>query len=271
MTCGQYQTMQEDIDIVSTTKLLELVHLQSGISFELPMQDVIRIGKPNDLIVPEVNVSSLPDTDIVSRQHAEIHRSENDYYLVDIGSVNGTYLNDELLRPKQRYLLKLGDKISLGKENKVAFVLQHKLQAPSSYLPASQTVFQPEAKKLVEQQTTHVDKTSKVVGLGLMVASIVVIAANTQVGLFVRIPGVVVCIVGAVFLLQRRFNHNLGWILIAFGLAIIMFTGNFFASVNLLAILCAVALFVAGYLLITTGKVYGYGVDSLPKPKFFKK
>ena len=78
-------------------------------------------------------------------------------------------------------------------------------------------------------------------------------------------------IVGAVFLLQRRFNRNLGWILIALGLAIITFTGNFFASVNLLAILCAAALFVAGYLLMTTGKIYGYGVDSLPKPKFFKK
>ncbi|BAZ13816.1 FHA domain-containing protein [Calothrix sp. NIES-4071] len=262
--------MQEDVDIVSTTKVL-LIHLQTNTSFELPDQDVIRIGKPNDLIVPEVNVSGLPDTDIVSRQHAEIHRSENDYYLVDNGSVNGTYLNDQLLEPKQRYLLKLGDNISLGKENKVSFVLQYKLQAPSNYQGASQTVFQPEAKKLVEQQKiTHVDKTSKVVGLALMVASIIVIGANTQVGFFVRIPGVLLCITGAVFLLQRRFNRNLGWILIALGLAIIMFTGNFFASVNLLAILCAAALFIAGYLLMTTGKVYGYGVDSLPKPNFKK-
>jgi pSer/pThr/pTyr-binding forkhead associated (FHA) protein len=266
--------MQEDVDIVNSTKLLELIHLQSNTSFELPDQDVIRIGKPNDLIVPEVNLSGLPDTDIVSRQHAEIHRSGDSYYLVDNGSVNGTYLNDELLKPKQRYLLRNGDKISLGKENKVAFVLQHKLQVPaSSHLPASQTVFQPEAQKLAQRhnQKTQVDRTSKFIGLGLMVASVVVFAANTQVGFFVRIPGVLLCIAGAVFLLQRRFNRNLGWILIGLGIATIIFTGNFFASVNLLAILCAVALFVAGYLLMTTGKVFGYGIDTLPKSKFFKK
>lgn len=266
--------MQEDIDIVSNLKLLELIHLKTNTSFELPSQDVIRIGKPNDLIVPEVNVSGLPDTDIVSRQHAEIHRSGDSYYIVDNGSVNGTYLNDELLAPKQRYLLKLGDTISLGKENKVAFVLQHKLQAPSSsYSLASQTVFQPEAKKLVQRQnqTTQVDKTSKFIGLASMVASVIVFAANTQVGFFVRIPGVLLCIAGAVFLLQRRFNRNLGWILIVLGIAIILFTGNFFASVNLLSIICAAILFVGGYLLMTTGKVFGYGIDSLPKPKFFKK
>ncbi|GJD21695.1 FHA domain-containing protein [Rivularia sp. IAM M-261] len=265
--------MQEDIDIVSNTKLLELVHLQTNTSFELPLQDVIRIGKPNDLIIPEVNVSGLPDTDIVSRQHAEIHRSEDSYYIVDNGSVNGTYLNDELLEPLRRYLLKLGDTISLGKENKVTFILQHKLQAPSStYLPASRTVFQPEAKKLVQNNhATQVDKTSKFIGLALMVASVIVFAANTQVGFFVRIPGVLLCISGAVFLLQRRFNRNFGWILIALGIGIIMFTGNLFASVNLLAILCAAALFVVGYLLMTTGKVFGYGIDALLKGKFFKK
>ncbi|MBW4605456.1 MAG: FHA domain-containing protein [Calothrix sp. FI2-JRJ7] len=266
--------MQEDIDIVSNTKLLELVHLQTNTSFELPLQDVIRIGKPNDLIIPEVNVSSLPDTDIVSRQHAEIHRSKDSYYIVDNGSVNGTYLNDELLEPLRRYLLKLGDTISLGKGNKVAFILQHKLQAPSSsYLPASRTVFQPEAKKLVQQQnqTTQVDKTSKFIGLALMVASVIVFAANTQVGLFVRIPGVLLCISGAVFLLQRRFNRNFGWVLIALGIGIIIFTGNLLASVNLLAIVCAAALFVVGYLLMRTGKVFGYGIDALLKGKFFKK
>jgi FHA domain len=259
------------LDIVSTTKLLELVHVQTNTSFELPMQDVIRIGKPNDLIVPEINVSHLPDTDIVSRQHAEIQFDANNYYLVDNASVNGTYLNGTLLKPKQRYLLHNGDTISLGKENKVSFILQHKLRAHGA-IPSSQTVFQPEAlQHQLQHNQTQVDKTSKLAGLILMVASIIVFAANTQVGFFIRIPGVVVCIAGAVFLFQRRFNRNLGWILIALGLGIIIFTGNFFASVNLLAILCAVALFVAGYLLTTTGKVFGYGLDSLPKSKFLKK
>jgi pSer/pThr/pTyr-binding forkhead associated (FHA) protein len=266
--------MQEDVNIVNSTKLLELIHLQTNTSFELPDQSVIHIGKPNDLIVPEINVSGLPDTDIVSRQHAEIHIVEDTCYLVDSNSANGTYLNDSRLEPGQRYILHNGDKISLGKENKVTFVLQHKLQVPaSSYFPASQTVFQPEAKKLVQQQNqaTQVDRVSKVIGLALIVASIIVFAANTQVGFFVRVPGVLLCIAGAALFLQRRFNHNFGWILIILGIATIVFTSNLFASVNLLAMLCAVVLFVVGYLLMTTGKVFGYGIDSLSKFKLLKK
>jgi pSer/pThr/pTyr-binding forkhead associated (FHA) protein len=263
--------MQEDIDTVSTTTNanLELFHVQSSTSFKLPEnQKVIRIGKPNDLIVPDVNISHLPERDIISRQHAEIHVEKGNYYLVDVGSANGTYLNHELLEPKKRYLLKLSDtpleslreRISLGKDDKISFIFQSQHSHSKTLVTSHPTRFQSE---VVKKSPTQVDKTSKIVGLALMVASIVIVAANTQVGIFIRIPGILLCVAGAVFLFQRRFNRTWGWILIALGIAVILFTGNVFASVNFLAILVSAALFVAGYQLMMTGKVLKYSLRSL--------
>ncbi|PAX53888.1 FHA domain-containing protein [Brunnivagina elsteri] len=261
--------MQEDIETVNNINLtLELLHVQSNRSFDLPAnQEVIRIGKPNELIVPDINLADLAGTDIVSRQHAEIQGDGNNYYLIDLGSVNGTYLNDVVLEPKKRYLLNLSDRISLGRENKVTLIFQHKQSSP---LKTSQTLFQPQVAK--QAQGNSIDKTSKVVGLALMVASIIIVAASTQVGIFVRIPGVLLCVAGTVFLFQRRFNRNWGWVLIALGAALILFTGNVFASINLLAIIASAALFVAGYKLMTTGKAFNHSLQDLRSlPKFLKK
>jgi pSer/pThr/pTyr-binding forkhead associated (FHA) protein len=265
--------MQEDIETVNNIDLtLELLHVQSNASFALPAnQELIRIGKPNELIVPDINLADLAGTDIVSRQHAEIQTDGNNYYLIDLGSVNGTYLNDVVLEPKKRYLLNLSDRISLGRENKVTLIFQHKQNSlQPEMVKTSQTVFQPQVAKKVHQNS--VDKTSKIVGLALMIAAIIIVAGNTQVGVFVRIPGVLLCVTGAVFLFQRRFNRNWGWVLIALGAALILFTGNVFASINLLAIIASAALFLAGYKLMTTGKAFNYSLQDLRSlPKFLKK
>ncbi|MEA5573099.1 FHA domain-containing protein [Calothrix sp. UHCC 0171] len=265
--------MQENIETTNNIDLgLELLHVQSNTSFDVPAnQPVIRIGKPNELIIPDINVSLFPGTDIVSRQHAEIQADGSNYYLVDLGSVNGTFLNDVLLEPKQRYLLSLGDRISLGKDNQVTLVFQYKQNSPpKQIMKTSQTVLQPQVAPKAPFRA--VDKTSKIVGLALMVASTIIVAANTHVGIFVRIPGVLLCIAGAVFLFQRRFNRNWGWVLIALGAALILFTGNVFASINLFAILASAALFVAGYQLMTTGKAFNYNLQDLRSlPKLFKK
>jgi pSer/pThr/pTyr-binding forkhead associated (FHA) protein len=148
--------MQEDIETVNNIDLtLELLHVQSNASFALPAnQELIRIGKPNELIVPDINLADLAGTDIVSRQHAEIQADGNNYYLIDLGSVNGTYLNDVVLEPKKRYLLNLSDRISLGRENKVTLIFQHQQSSPQTeMLKTSQTVFQPQVAKPVHQNS----------------------------------------------------------------------------------------------------------------------
>jgi pSer/pThr/pTyr-binding forkhead associated (FHA) protein len=60
-----------------------------------------------------------PDDDItVSRRHAEIRRLDDGYVIVDAGSLNGTYVNQERV---ERAALVHGDEIQIGKFRLVFF------------------------------------------------------------------------------------------------------------------------------------------------------
>ena len=53
----------------------------------------------------------------VSRRHAAILSVNNKFYLVDMKSTNGTFLNDEKLVPEERYELKDGDRVRIAFES----------------------------------------------------------------------------------------------------------------------------------------------------------
>ncbi len=247
--------------ILNTTLSLELFHLQTNTSLELPAISVIRIGKPNEQVPIDIDVSGLSNADAVSRLHAEIHLEGNSYYIEDLESTNGTFINNTKLIPKTRYQLNLGDKIDLGQASQVTFIFQEKQYRANIVSSANPTALQQENAE--NGKSNQIDRPSKFVGLALMVAGIIILTANTQVGLFVRIPGVLLCIAGVVVLMQQRIKRNFGWILIALGVAVMIFTGNVFASVNFLAILASSALLFAGYKLFSTGKVFNYSLRSL--------
>lgn len=102
-----------------------LLHLQSNTTLELSSNlDVIHIGKPNDRIPPDIDVSGFTDSDIVSRIHADIRVEGGTFYIEDVGSSNGTYVNNLPLRPGDRHRLRPGDRIALGKGDKVSFLFQ---------------------------------------------------------------------------------------------------------------------------------------------------
>jgi len=102
-----------------------LVHVQSDKQVELPQNlSVIHIGKPNDRIPPDVDVSGFPNSEIVSRIHADIRAEGDAYYIEDAGSSNGTYINNLPLLPGNRHRLRPGDRISLGKGDLVTFLFQ---------------------------------------------------------------------------------------------------------------------------------------------------
>jgi pSer/pThr/pTyr-binding forkhead associated (FHA) protein len=104
-------------------QLPKLLHIQSNTYIELPLHlPVIHIGKPNERIKPNIDVSKFPNADVVSRVHATIYIEGNTYFIEDAGSVNGTYLNHNLLVPKTRYSINIGDRIDLGKDNQVTFI-----------------------------------------------------------------------------------------------------------------------------------------------------
>jgi ribosomal protein L40E len=115
--------------IGSTTQLQQqtarLLHLQTSASLELPQSlTVIHLGKPNDRIPPDIDVSGFPDSEIVSRIHADIRLEGDAYYLEDVGSSNGTYINNVPLPMGNRHRLRPGDRIALGKGDKVTFLFQ---------------------------------------------------------------------------------------------------------------------------------------------------
>ncbi|MBU7584988.1 MAG: FHA domain-containing protein [Nostoc sp. TH1S01] len=102
-----------------------LVHIQSDREIELPQSlSVIHIGKPNDRIPPDIDVSGFSNSEIVSRIHADIRVEGDAFYVEDVGSSNGTYINNLPLLPGNRHRLRPGDRISLGKGDLVTFIFQ---------------------------------------------------------------------------------------------------------------------------------------------------
>ena len=102
----------------------QLLHLQTNTIIELPPLQVVHIGKPNETIAPDLDVSSFPCAEVVSRIHANIRLEGENYYIEDVGSANGTYINHNVLAKGNRHLLQTGDRIGLGKGDLVTLIFQ---------------------------------------------------------------------------------------------------------------------------------------------------
>lgn len=103
----------------------KLLHVQTNTVIELqPNLSVIHLGKPNDRIPPDVDVSGFPNSEIVSRIHADIRVEGDAFYIEDVGSANGTYINNLPLLPGNRHRLRVGDRIALGKGDLVTLLFQ---------------------------------------------------------------------------------------------------------------------------------------------------
>lgn len=104
---------------------LRLFHLQTSTLIEIPQNlTIIRIGKPNFNRLPDIDVSNLPNSDIVSYAHAEIRVQGNTYFIEDLGSTNETFLNRSPLTPFVPYQLHFEDRIDLGKHELFTLVFR---------------------------------------------------------------------------------------------------------------------------------------------------
>ena len=82
-----------------------------GSSYNYPLiktETTIGRGKSNDVVLADSTVS---------RNHAKITRSKKNYFITDLGSYNGTKLND---MPVQNTILEDKDQIKIG-HNKLTF------------------------------------------------------------------------------------------------------------------------------------------------------
>ena len=115
------EEISEEKEVPQVVKTIKLTIISSAVpefkgkTFELPLNvfTAITIGRG-----PE-NVLSIPDP-YVSWFHLRILRKNNEYYVEDVGSSNGTYVfdkNDQIFKkiePKTPHKVEDGDLIKLG-------------------------------------------------------------------------------------------------------------------------------------------------------------
>jgi pSer/pThr/pTyr-binding forkhead associated (FHA) protein len=243
---------------IQTGQLAKLFHLQTNTDIDLPSHlSIIHIGKPNDRIPPNIDVSCFPNSKLVSRVHANILVEGHNYFIEDLGSANGTYLNRTMLAPLIPYDLKSGDRLDFGKENKVTFFFQ----LPNN-LPATTS----KAKDEDEDEKEQVALLTKLLGWGLIVGGLGFLAGSISIGGILQAPLIVLSLAGILVLSYGGSNRNLGWFAIGIGLAIAMATGTIIlVPMALLSFLLSVSAFSAGYQLFTSGKILNYNLLSLKR------
>lgn len=100
----------------ATAKLIVAGTTELDASFNL-QRDSNLVGRTDPLsnIFPEVDLSRFDPQTKVSRRHARIWREGDAFLVEDLGSVNGTVINDIIrLEPRQPRALDSGDRIKLG-------------------------------------------------------------------------------------------------------------------------------------------------------------
>ncbi|HEX8069121.1 MAG TPA: protein kinase [Pyrinomonadaceae bacterium] len=118
--CGQRQPLAVASAALrtarATAKLVVMGTTELDSSYQLHKESSL-VGRtdPNSNIFPEVDLSRFDPHTKVSRRHARIFRKGDVYLVEDLGSVNGTVVNDTLrLAPHQPRALESGDKLRLG-------------------------------------------------------------------------------------------------------------------------------------------------------------
>lgn len=228
---------------------IELVHLQTQIAFVLPSERALtRIGKHHNQQSVDIDLSGLPDADIVSRLHVQIYCDGTNYFIEDLGSSNGSFLNGKRLQPGQSYPLSLSDRLDLGQGGKVSFVVRQQPTTDSAAMPVRSTT-----KELFPRQLS--DKATRFLGVLMMTAGVVILASATHIGIFFSTQAILLWLAGVALLFQRRIHPDWGWLLIVLGIGVTLLSGRVFASTNLLQLLIASTLFAGGYQLYTRGNL----------------
>jgi pSer/pThr/pTyr-binding forkhead associated (FHA) protein len=84
----------------------------------LPQAKEVFVGRfaPTDSLQPDLDLGPFGATEKgVSRRHAKITYKDGQTWIIDLSSMNGTWLNGQALEPIKEYPLRDGDKLRLGK------------------------------------------------------------------------------------------------------------------------------------------------------------
>ncbi len=80
-------------------------------------KDVITIGRqsPADGIFPDIDLTDVDDEAYISRRHARILRKDDGFIFEDMGSSNGSFINNVRIAQGVQQFLNDGDVVRLGK------------------------------------------------------------------------------------------------------------------------------------------------------------
>ena len=87
---------------------IKLISAKENLEIQLPLSDVI-LGRDGDLVAEVFNKSNF-----VSRRHATIKFRSGSYFIIDLTSHNGTFLNYSRLNPGKEYKLTVGENLTIA-------------------------------------------------------------------------------------------------------------------------------------------------------------
>jgi type VI secretion system protein ImpI len=90
------------------------IHSRKDLGDVLPCERVFDQGEVTIGRATTSDVILQDPQRLVSSRHAEIRRKAETCVLIDVGSTNGTSMNDRLLVPQREYPLQEGDRIAIG-------------------------------------------------------------------------------------------------------------------------------------------------------------
>jgi hypothetical protein len=107
-----------DADRFSSSFKTLVLSIEDGGHIELPLSKEVVLGRldASQAVFPDVDLTNEQGSEKgVSRRHARITRREDQVFIEDLNSLNGTFLNATRLVPELPYPLKDEDQVQLGR------------------------------------------------------------------------------------------------------------------------------------------------------------
>ncbi len=112
-----------------------LRHISTNKKISIPQTfSPIYIGRSNPKFKVDIDLKHFHHSDLVSRRHARLKYILGAWYIEDLNSMNGTYINHRCLHPGKLYHLEPGASVAFGDKHYMMFIFE--IPQPSKSKPS---------------------------------------------------------------------------------------------------------------------------------------